>query len=213
MNNQALLKQTSTPTTSTSTSTPTLAGDAPRQVLPGLPNLEQPTGTTQQNLVPDTLEPVLRQDPHPGIMCTPAGPAAPPTELRTVLLAEAGLLEAALDVCASNNQTTLNTRLTALEHDLTRFGRARIARALHASLENATQSRWGYYRAVLANIDTLTGSRRTPAPGADLETPALGAHTEQTSSTPVPTPAQKSSTLSMAELVARAPLNGTWGRE
>ena len=141
-----------------------------------------------------------------GLKPTPAGDA-PPHQVRT-LLEDAGLLESALEVCATLNQTALESRLTSLEHDLTRLGRARIARALHASLENATQSRWGYYRAVLANIDTLTGSRRTPASGADL-TPASRADLE----TPVATPAPKPTALSMAELVARAPLNGTWGRE
>lgn len=96
-----------------------------------------------------------------GLQPTPAGDA-PPHQVRT-LLEDAGLLEAALEVCATLNQTALESRLTALEHDLTRLGRVRVARALHASLENATQSRWGYYRAVLANIDTLTDSRPTPA--------------------------------------------------
>lgn len=150
-----------------------------------------------------------------GLQPTPAGDA-PPHQMRT-LLEDAGLLEAASEVCASKNQTILNARLTTLELDFTRFGLGKIARALHASLENATQSRWGYYRAVLANIDTLTGSRRTPAGSAPLETPAPpadptpapAAHPKQS----VPTPVRKSSGLSMAELVARAPLNGTWGRE
>ena len=139
-----------------------------------------------------------------GLQPPPAGDA-PPHQVRT-LLEDAGLLETALEVCATPNQTALQSRLTALEHDLTRLGRARIARALHASLENATQSRWGYYRAVLANIDTLTDSRRTPASGAhptpappaDLETPVRSA----------PVKRQKT----MAELLATTPLNGTWGR-
>jgi hypothetical protein len=136
-----------------------------------------------------------------GVQPTPAGDA-PPHQVQT-LLEDAGLLEAALEVCATLNQTALESRLTALEHDLTRLGRVRIARALHASLENATQSRWGYYRAVLVNIDTLTGSRRThagdahptPAPPADLEIAV-----------------QPKRQKTMAELLASTPLNGTWGR-
>ena len=111
------------------------------------------------------------------------------------LLEDAGLLEAALEVCATPNLTSLESRLTALEHDLTRLGRVRVARALHASLENATQSRWGYYRAVLTNIDTLTGPRRTPAASADLEIPV-----------------QPKRQKTMQELLASTPLNGTWGR-
>jgi hypothetical protein len=203
---KSLLKQTST--SSTSDLIPTQAGDAPRQDLPGLPHLEQTNHLNQQNPVLDKLEPSPRQDMHPGRTCTPAGDAAPSPEPRTIMLEEAGLLEAALEVCASKVQTTLNSRLTALEQDLTRFGRARIARALHASLENATQSRWGYYRAVLANIDTLTGSRSTPADDAH-PTPASPAHPAR----PMPAPTPKPPALSMAELIARAPLNGTWGRE
>ena len=137
-----------------------------------------------------------------GLQPTPAGDA-PPHQVRT-LLEDAGLLEAALEVCATPNQTSLESRLTALEHDLTRLGRVRVARALHASLENATQSRWGYYRAVLANIDTLTGPRRTPASGAHLETPASGADLE--------IPVQPKRQKTMQELLATTPLNGTWGR-
>ena len=119
------------------------------------------------------------------------------------LLEDAGLLEAALEVCATLNPISLESRLTALEHDLTRLGRVRVARALHASLENATQSRWGYYRAVLANIDTLTGSRRTLAPDAH-PTPAPPADLEK--------PVQPKRQKTMAELLATTPLNGTWGR-
>ena len=136
-----------------------------------------------------------------GLQPTPAGDA-PPHHVRT-LLEDAGLLEAALEVCATPNQISLESRLTALEHDLTRLGRVRVARALHASLENATQSRWGYYRAVLANIDTLTGPRRTPAGSADL-TPASGADLE--------IPVQPKRQKTMQELLASTPLNGTWGR-
>jgi hypothetical protein len=119
------------------------------------------------------------------------------------LLEDAGLLEAALQVCATLNLTAFESRLTALEHDLTRLGRARVARGLHASLENATQSRWGYYRAVLANIDTLTDSRRTLAPDAH-PTPAPPADLESA--------VQPKRQKTMAELLATTPLNGTWGR-
>ena len=55
----------------------------------------------------------------------------PVLESRTTLLEEAGLLDAALEVCASQNQTILEHRLAALELDLTRLGRGKIARALH----------------------------------------------------------------------------------
>jgi hypothetical protein len=119
------------------------------------------------------------------------------------LLEDAGLLESALEVCTTLNSISLESRLTALEHDLTRLGRVRVARALHASLENATQSRWGYYRAVLANIDTLTDSRRTPA-GDAHPTPAPHADLEIA--------VQPKRQKTMAELLATTPLNGTWGR-
>jgi hypothetical protein len=134
----------------------------------------------------------------------------PVLESRTTLLEEAGLLDAALEVCSSQNQTILDHRLAALELDLTRLGRGKIARALHASLENATQSRWGYYRAVLATQGTReqpasqTGTVQTacqsdmPTRNTNLEMPKPAA----------PVKRQKT----MAELLASTPLNGTWGR-
>jgi hypothetical protein len=134
----------------------------------------------------------------------------PVLESRTTLLEEAGLLDAALEVCTSQNQTILDHRLAALELDLTRLGRGKIARALHASLENATQSRWGYYRAVLATQGTReqpasqTGTVQTacqsdmPTRDTNLEMPKPAA----------PVKRQKT----MAELLASTPLNGTWGR-
>ena len=142
-----------------------------------------------------------------GLQPTPAGDA-PPHQVRT-LLEDAGLLEAALEVCATPNQVSFESRLTALEHDLTRLGRVRVARALHASLENAMQSRWGYYRAVLANIDTLTGPRRTPALDAHFETPASRADPKTISQTK---PSPRPTATNLADLIARAPLNGTWSR-
>ena len=146
-------------------------------------------------------EVLLKSTSTSGLQPTPAGDA-PPHQVRT-LLEDAGLLEAALEVCATLDPISLESRLTALEHDLTRLGRVRVARALHASLENATQSRWGYYRAVLANIDTLTGSRRTLAPDAH-PTPASHADLEIA--------VQPKRQKTMAELLASTPLNGTWGR-
>ena len=127
-------------------------------------------------------------------------PDRPACEARTKLLEEAGLLDAALEVCASPNHAILEHRLAALELDLTRLGRGKIARALHTSLENATHSRWGYYKAVLATQATRdqvasqtgvvqTACQTTPAP-------------------PAPVKRQKT----MAELLATTPLNGTWGR-
>jgi hypothetical protein len=136
----------------------------------------------------------------------------PVLESRTTLLEEAGLLDTALEVCSSQNQTILEHRLAALELDLTRLGRGKIARALHTSLENATQSRWGYYRAVLANIDTLTGSRSTPASRAHLETPAGDAHPTPAPGADLEKPVQPKRQKTMAELLATTPLNGTWGR-
>ena len=143
----------------------------------------------------------------------------PVLESRTTLLEEAGLLDAALEVCTSQNQTILDHRLAALELDLTRLGRGKIARALHASLENATQSRWGYYRAVLAT----QGTRDQPAPQTARGQTASQTGSAQTacqSDTPIrntnletsvpPAPVKRQKT--MAELLSTTPLNGTWGR-
>ena len=141
----------------------------------------------------------------------------PVLESRTTLLEEAGLLDAALEVCTSQNQTILDHRLAALELDLTRLGRGKIARALHASLENATQSRWGYYRAVLAT----QGTRDQSAPQTARDQTASQTGTARTacqSDTPIrntnlemPKPAPKRQ-KTMAELLASTPLNGTWGQ-
>ena len=140
-----------------------------------------------------------------------------PIESRTTLLEEAGLLDAALEVCSSQNQTILDHRLAALELDLTRLGRGKIARALHASLENATQSRWGYYRAVLAT----QGTREQSDPQTARVQTASQTGTVQTAyqtDTPIrdtnlemPKPALKRQ-KTMTELLASTPLNGMWGR-
>jgi hypothetical protein len=143
----------------------------------------------------------------------------PVLESRTTLLEEAGLLDAALEVCSSQNQTILDHRLVALELDLTRLGRGKIARALHASLENATQSRWGYYRAVLAT----QGTREQPAPQtARGQTASQTGSTQTACQSDTPTrdtklempklaaPVKRQKT--MTELLASTPLNGTWGR-
>ena len=137
------------------------------------------------------------------------------------MLEEAGLLDAALEVCTSQNQTILEHRLAALELDLTRLGRGKIARALHASLENATQSRWGYYRAVLATQGTREQSESDSQTARGQTASQTGtAQTACQSDTPTrdtnlempkpPAPAKRQKT--MPELLATTPLNGTWGR-
>jgi hypothetical protein len=132
----------------------------------------------------------------------------PVLESRTTLLEEAGLLDAALEVCISQDQTILEHRLAALELDLTRLGRGKIARALHASLENATQSRWGYYRAVLAT----QGTREQPASQTGTVQTACQSDTPtRDTNLEMPKPAVKRQ-KTMTELLASTPLNGTWGR-
>jgi hypothetical protein len=142
-----------------------------------------------------------------------------PFESRTTLLEEAGLLDAALEVCASQNQTILERRLAALELDLTRLGRGKIARALHASLENATQSRWGYYRAVLATqgtreqSDAQTARGQTAYQTGSTQTACQSDTPTRTTNLETPTPpASVKRQKTMEELLASTPLNGTWGR-
>jgi hypothetical protein len=135
------------------------------------------------------------------------------------LLEEAGLLDAALEVCSSQNQTILEHRLAALELDLTRLGRGKIARALHASLENATQSRWGYYRAVLATQgtreqpDPQTAQGQTASQTGTAQTACQSDTTTRDTKLEMPKPAAPTKRQkTMAELLASTPLNGTWGR-
>jgi hypothetical protein len=141
----------------------------------------------------------------------------PVLESRTTLLEEAGLLDAALEVCSSQNQTILDHRLAALELDLTRLGRGKIARALHASLENATQSRWGYYRAVLATQGTReqpasqTAQGQTASQTGSVQTACQSDMPTRDTNLEMPKPAVKRQ-KTMAELLATTPLNGTWGR-
>jgi hypothetical protein len=140
----------------------------------------------------------------------------PVLESRTTLLEEAGLLDAALEVCSSQNQTILDHRLAALELDLTRLGRGKIARALHASLENATHSRWGYYRAVLATqgtreqTDAQTAQGQTASQTRSTQT-AYQTDSAQAANLEMPKPAVKRQ-KTMAELLVTTLLNGTWGR-